>query len=1187
MLCVTSFTMFAQEAEQIELGPYGTLLVRTNKKPIEYYETQMKLWEKKVHQNKKDANAWLNYFSATKCAYQMEVTKLMENSKPGTGIDMSGSKFQYAKIADQAYKNIPTTFEGNYIMHNKDNYHLKLDYTYLLKAQEIKPFDKRILWSLLVYYEGIQDTIKSKSIIDEIAKSNFITTIDLINAKNMLSELEDNAVLVSVGYEEYIALLILQKVKSVNPRVIVTPNFIIHPTFKNTYKYTEKTLERLQLNGINNVAFDSVTNKDKIDLISNEDQLNPLRLIIKKQVPLYFSNSIVAFYNNVFGNKLFLHGLTYRYSEKPISYIHLIKSNYGEKYVLDFLKHDFIIGDTIDQTTKLSIYLPSLLSLAKYYKEIGNIALYTESTKLVSIIFQRQSPKVKFESFDVLIDGEKDYPFITENLDLKKIDKEFPMFNKYPNTGINRGPYEDNLRMGKYEVTNKDYRLFLNNLKKLKNYDLYAKCMVDSTKWNELMKTFNDPMVNMYGWHPAFNNYPVVNISYEGAVEYCKWLTEQYNDQLEKNNSSHPYVIFRLPTEEEWRYAAGSKNEKAITPFPNDNIVTKDLDQKGLMKSEFEGKTTIIPYLANIKPEKGYQEDGGFQMLPVHAYPTNDLGLHNTFGNVAELTSTKGIIKGGSWADVFENCTFDKKATYSAPDPRVGFRIMMEIRPDIADLPTLKLSPNLGVDKSEITHFYWEEFLNYQKQYYGENSPEYRDNLPDTTLVKKGECEHYNSESYKHPAYRNMPMIGVTQQQALNYTTWRTNRIFEWYLESNEYITRIVNAPKSDFTVEKYYQNSLTDYKINTFEKYPYVPVFSLPSSEDYQRIKQLAIANNKLNTKSKSVKMTFEIDSIALCNLNEINSFIDPKYKNVVYYLESGIAEWTSDSNKVINGSIEVNENHKKGVVTDANQLKYIGFRNMVKWKRWEGIIVQGTNKTPEVAPCNTLKISQNLYCDQYDLIVKDYKKFVDWNKNIFGENSNEYKNSLPDTSLWNEIKKSILFDDESKVDCKFKEFETLNNLTNIQLEKFNEWRSNQAFKDFLISKKAIQNISRKNETKENYFTKEKYFNNTYPYIISSETINYYPNYRLASENEKRLIQKYSDSIVTNKLYDFKKGLTIHSTPFLLQNFNLILDTHSSNADCLYYFEPKSKKSIPPFNIWENYRMIVEWKPWNPNQTK
>ena len=300
------------------------------------------------------------------------------------------------------------------------------------------------------------------------------------------------------------------------------------------------------------------------------------------------------------------------------------------------------------------------------------------------------------------------------------------------------------------------------------------------------------------------------------------------------------------------------------------------------------------------------------------------------------MTSTKGVIKGGSWDDVFEDCKFDKNSTLVAPDSRVGFRIIMEIMEDIQDLPTSKIAPNLGIDKKEITHFDWLEFLEYQKQYYGENSAEYRDNLPDTTLVKNGECEHYNSKLYNLPAYRDMPMIGITLKQAQNYSVWRTNRMFEFYLESNKYITRIENAPKGDFTVKNYYQNGLIDYKINTVEKYPFVPVFSIPSVEDYQQIKELAIGNNTEKTKTKSMKMTFEVDSIALCNLNQINTFIVPEFKNIIYYLESGVAEWTSNENKVINGSIELNEQHKKGAVTDSNQLKYIGFRNKVEWVRW-----------------------------------------------------------------------------------------------------------------------------------------------------------------------------------------------------------------------------------------------------------
>jgi len=223
LLCLTSWTVFAQEAEQIDLGPYGTLIVRTNKKPIEYYESQIKAWEKKVKQNNKDANAWLNYFAATKCAYQMEVTKLFEEikSKPATktglGVDMSKSEYQYETIAQEAYKNVPNSFEANYMMHFKDNFGIKRDYTYLQKAQEIKPFDKKILDALIRYYHLINDTVNLKKTALEIANSNLISTNEYNLAYNLLTELDDQAVLL-VTYHELVECIVLQQTKNIKHR---------------------------------------------------------------------------------------------------------------------------------------------------------------------------------------------------------------------------------------------------------------------------------------------------------------------------------------------------------------------------------------------------------------------------------------------------------------------------------------------------------------------------------------------------------------------------------------------------------------------------------------------------------------------------------------------------------------------------------------------------------------------------------------------------------------------------------------------------------------------------------------------------------------------------------------------------------------------------------------------------------
>ena len=302
------------------------------------------------------------------------------------------------------------------------------------------------------------------------------------------------------------------------------------------------------------------------------------------------------------------------------------------------------------------------------------------------------------------------------------------------------------------------------------------------------------------------------------------------------------------------------------------------------------------------------------------------------------MTSTKGVIKGGSWDDVFEECTFDKNSKLSAPDSRVGFRIMMEVLPDIQDLPILtsKIASNLGVDKSEITYFNWLEFLQYQKLYYGEHSPEYRDNLPDTTLVKQGECENYNALSYTHQAFRDIPIIGITQKQAQNYSVWRSNQVFETFLLEKGYINHIEKSLKDDFTIEKYYNNAIINYSYNKNEKYPFYPCYSIPNIEEYKLINKLANEINNVKIKLKTIKMKIEIDTMSICDLTQFSTIINLENKNDIYFLESGIAEWTDDTGKVINGSIEISEDRKAGEVLDANQLKYIGFRNKVEWVKW-----------------------------------------------------------------------------------------------------------------------------------------------------------------------------------------------------------------------------------------------------------
>ena len=151
-----------------------------------------------------------------------------------------------------------------------------------------------------------------------------------------------------------------------------------------------------------------------------------------------------------------------------------------------------------------------------------------------------------------------------------------------------------------------------------KNIPIYP----DTLCWiHDFVYSYNEPMTRNYFWHPAFDNYPVVGISWPQANAFCNWRTELWNNY----RASHSQVtvdLFRLPTESEWEYAARGGHDESPYPWGGPYMRNK----KGCI-------------LANFKPGRGdYSDDGGLYTVKADAYFPNDYGLYCMAGNVAEWT---------------------------------------------------------------------------------------------------------------------------------------------------------------------------------------------------------------------------------------------------------------------------------------------------------------------------------------------------------------------------------------------------------------------------------------------------------------------------------------------------------------------------------------------------------------------
>lgn len=305
-------------------------------------------------------------------------------------------------------------------------------------------------------------------------------------------------------------------------------------------------------------------------------------------------------------------------------------------------------------------YLPALITLHRHFTDNGQSNQAAELEPLMRRIAMKAG---KGDEVAVYLNAQT------------AVGKEFVSLISVKKLEQDMVPIRKNLYASATEVTNEQYEAFLTDLLKNRQYDMLDICKVPAVDWRqwlpESMRQLDDKDVFPFA-HPDDPGAPVQHVSFEAARLYCDWITRVYN-QSNAKHKKFSKVRFRLPTEEEWEYAAhGGKT----APYPWGGIYIRN--SKGCFLLNLDAHQEK-PCQDCGKNGGMASNDGGFFPVQADAYFPNDFGLYNCSGNVAEMISVEGIAKGGSWEDNPDACKIESRKQYSAPGPAIGFRVFMEV----------------------------------------------------------------------------------------------------------------------------------------------------------------------------------------------------------------------------------------------------------------------------------------------------------------------------------------------------------------------------------------------------------------------------------------------------------------------------------------------------------------------------
>ena len=215
----------------------------------------------------------------------------------------------------------------------------------------------------------------------------------------------------------------------------------------------------------------------------------------------------------------------------------------------------------------------------------------------------------------------------------------------------------------------------------------------------------------------------------------------------------------------------------------------------------------------------------------------------------------------------------------------------------------------------------------------------------------------------RHPSYGNFPLVGISQKQANEFSKWRSDRVFEYYLIIHDMLEFGSSSYSNPFTITGYFDGSFTPSYLNDDPEKVFIrdtsllyPNYRLPNAEDRQiMINYVDSTDYLLRTAyPKKEREWMETQDIPLyLELEPCDSIrtivfpyaaVDhgyPEMRNIklLRNIRGNVAEWSNEENVTYGGGWPHTRSYafKHDTISSKEPNAWTGFRNVCSWGKFE----------------------------------------------------------------------------------------------------------------------------------------------------------------------------------------------------------------------------------------------------------